>query len=173
MPVDGAGELSLLGAPVTQEAFGALVGITQQAVSDLMARGVIAAGQPASAWLTAYCAHLREVAAGRDPDGQLAGERTRLAREQADRIALANARYRGENAPIALLEEILANVARQVATQLDAVMPQIRRRFPYLTGEPVRYIEEQLHAARTAASNATFSVADLEVDSEDLEEAAP
>lgn len=156
----------------TQAAFGALVGVTQQAVSDLMARGVIQTGQPAGTWLLAYCEHLRQVAAGRDPDGQLAEQRTRLAREQADRVALQNAVQRKEYMPVVLLEEVLANVSRQVATQLDSVLPEVLRRFPYLSGEPARFIEQRLASAREAAANARFNPGELEVDISDDEEAA-
>lgn len=159
---------------VTQERFAGLVGITQPSVSDLMARGVINVGDTAGVWLRAYCDHLRDVAAGRDPDGQLAGERTRLASEQADRIAMANARYRSENVPIALLEFVLANIVRQMVRQLEGVLPRVLQRYPQLVGEPRRYIEEQLAAARAAASSATFNAAVLEVDLEDQDdEAAP
>jgi phage terminase Nu1 subunit (DNA packaging protein) len=161
-----------LDQPATQVAFGAMVGVTQQAVSDLQARGVIVAGQPLGVWLTAYCDHLREMAAGRDPDGQLASERTRLAREQADRIAMRNAVDRREYAPVQLLEEVLANLARQVATQLDAVLPEVRRRFPYLAGEPIRFLEERIAMAREAAAGARFSSAELEQDAGDDEEPA-
>jgi len=162
--------LVALDAPCTQAQFGALVGVTQQAVSDLHARRVLATGQPLGAWLTAYCDHLREMAAGRDPDGQLASERTRLAREQADRIAMRNAVERKEFAPVVLLEEVLATLARQIGTQLDAVLPEVRRRFPYLTGEPIRFLEERLAAAREAAASARFSTADIDQDLADDDE---
>lgn len=165
-----AAEALALDRPLTQAEFGALVGITQQAVSDLQARGVIATGQPLATWLLAYCNHLREVAAGRDPDGQLASERTRLAREQADRMAMRNAVDRKEYAPVVLLEEVLANLARQVATQLDAVLPEVRRRFPYLTGEPIRFLEERLAGAREAAASARFTIGAVEQDTGDDDE---
>ncbi|WP_157598306.1 MULTISPECIES: hypothetical protein [unclassified Rhizobacter] len=77
--------------PMTQEQFGDLVGISQQAVSELLGRAILQAGQPAATWLRAYTKHLREQAAGRGADGELARERARLAREQADRVAMDNA----------------------------------------------------------------------------------
>ncbi|KQU64576.1 hypothetical protein ASC98_27655 [Rhizobacter sp. Root1238] len=76
---------------MTQEQFGDLVGISQQAVSELLGRAILQAGQPAATWLRAYTKHLREQAAGRGADGELARERARLAREQADRVAMDNA----------------------------------------------------------------------------------
>ena len=155
----------------TQAAFGAVVGVTQQAVSELMARGVIQQGQPAAVWLLAYCEHLRQMAAGRDPDGQLAEQRTRLAREQADRVALQNAIQRREYMPAQLLEEVLATVSRQAATQLDSVLPEMLQRFPYLVGEPARFLQEKLAMAREAMASAQFSAEALEADDGD-EEAA-
>jgi predicted XRE-type DNA-binding protein len=44
----------------TQAEFGQLVGISQQAVSDLMRRGVLPPGLSRHAWLTLYLTNLRE-----------------------------------------------------------------------------------------------------------------
>ena len=62
--------------------------------------------------------------------------------------------------------------ARQVATQLDSVLPEVLRRFPYLSGEPARFIEQRLASAREAAANARFNPGELEVDISDDDEAA-
>jgi terminase small subunit / prophage DNA-packing protein len=45
--------------PCTQKEFGKLVGISQQAVSNLVARGVLLPGQTAQHWLDRYLSHLR------------------------------------------------------------------------------------------------------------------
>lgn len=156
----------------TQAAFGALVGVTQQAVSDLMARGVIQMGQPAGTWLLAYCEHLRQVAAGRDPDGQLAEQRTRLAREQADRVALQNAVQRKEYAPVVLLEEVVANGMRQAASQLDSFLPEVLRRFPYLAGEPARFMEHKLTSVRDQMASTRFNPGDIDADNDSDEDEA-
>lgn len=137
---------------MSQEAFGQLVGISQPAVSDLTSRGVIDAGQPCGIWLLAYTAHLREQAAGRGADGELASERARLAREQADAVAMKNAAARRELAPVVVLEEVLALMARQVATVLDGIGPQLRRSFPDLTGEQLKLIAGELARARQLAA---------------------
>lgn len=141
-----------LGQVLSQEAFGDLVGISQPAVSDLMTRGVIQAGQPCGVWLLAYTAQLREQAAGRGADGELASERARLAREQADMVAMKNAQSRKELAPVLILEEVLALVTRQVATVLDGIGPQLRRTFPDLTGEQLKLIGGELARARQLAA---------------------
>src|SRR5471032_268511 len=108
---------------MTQTAFGDLVGISQQAVSDLLRRDVITAGDPARAWLQSYCTHLREQAAGRAAAGDLdlAGERAALARVQRERIEMQNAVTRRELAPVSLLEFALAAMAQKVAGILEAI----------------------------------------------------
>lgn len=45
--------------PVTQEEFGQMVGISQQAVSNLCARGVLLPGQSAREWLHRYLINLQ------------------------------------------------------------------------------------------------------------------
>lgn len=151
-----------LGQVLSQEAFGDLVGISQPAVSDLMTRGVIQAGQPCGVWLLAYTAQLREQAAGRGADGELASERARLAREQADMVAMKNAQSRKELAPVLILEEVLALVTRQVATVLDGIGPQLRRNFPDLSGEQLKLIGGELARARQLAATVNLQAVDAQ-----------
>ena len=54
------GEWLDLDAPCTQQQFATLVGITQPAVSALLARGVLLQGQTAQGWLDRYLTNLRE-----------------------------------------------------------------------------------------------------------------
>lgn len=51
--------LVVLDQPVTQEEFGQMVGISQQAVSSLCTRGVLLPGQSAQEWLFRYLMHLQ------------------------------------------------------------------------------------------------------------------
>lgn len=156
-----------LDQPMSQERFGQLVGVTQQAVSDLAARGVLRAGQSAQAWLHAYTAHLREQAAGRGADGELARERARLAKENADAKAMENAVTRRELAPTALLELVLGKLAGDVASVLNGVVPQIRRLTPDLPNATLRLIEAELLKVRERA--ARVSLSEAEADDEDDE----
>ncbi|NKI97551.1 terminase small subunit [Rhizobacter sp. SG703] len=151
---------------MTQEQFGDLVGVSQPVVSELLSRGILKAGQPASAWLRAYTKHLRELAAGRGADGELARERARLAREQADRVAMDNAVNRRELAPIAVLELVLAKMAGDVGSLLQGLVPRVRRRVELPT-EALRIFEEEVSKARNRA--AALSLADAE-DEPDEEE---
>ena len=54
-----------MGHAVTQSEFSGIIGVSQQTVSELIARGVLPAGGSIGEWVQAYCAHLREVAAAR------------------------------------------------------------------------------------------------------------
>jgi phage terminase Nu1 subunit (DNA packaging protein) len=148
-----------LQATCTQEAFGRLVGISQQAVSDLASRGVLTAGQTIGTWLLAYCAHIREQAAGRS-ESELTSERARLAREQADRVAMHNALRRKEVAPVAILEEVLAHVARQISARLDALVPELKRCIPDLPPEALQLVGERVAVVRAAAAGVRLSTAD-------------
>lgn len=155
----------MLSSPVTQERFGDMVGVSQPVVSDLLARGILLAGQPAATWLRAYTKHLREQAAGRGADGELARERARLAREQADRVAMDNAVNRRELAPVSVLELVLAKMAGDVGSLLQGLVPRVRRRVD-LPGEALRILDEEVTKARNRAAAMTLADADEEPDEE-------
>jgi phage terminase Nu1 subunit (DNA packaging protein) len=157
-----------LSHPVTQEQFGDLVGVSQPVVSDLLTRGILLAGQPAATWLRAYTKHLREQAAGRGADGELARERARLAREQADRVAMDNAVNRRELAPVSVLELVLAKMAGDVGSLLQGLVPRVRRRVD-LPGEALRILDEEVTKARNRA--AAITLADVEEEPEEEDEA--
>jgi terminase small subunit / prophage DNA-packing protein len=139
---------------LSQTAFGELVGISQQAVSDLIARGVLAVGSSGGAWLLAYCSHIREIAAGRATNGDLdlATERARLAREQADKVAMQNAVMRREYAPVATLAHSVARTGRQIAVILEAIPVQLKRRSS-ISIEDLEYITTDIVKARNLAAN--------------------
>lgn len=158
---------------VSQSTFGDLVGISQQAVSDLLSRGIIAQGDSSGVWLLAYCANLREVAAGRQAgEGfDLPTERARLAREQADKIAMQNAQTRRELAPAYLIEEVLAKAGSKVAGILEAIPGQVKRRLPNLPASEIEAIQLEIAKARNIAASITLddlAVSDDEIDDAEL-----
>lgn len=159
-----------LDQPVTQAVFGALVGISQQAVSDLVARGALRTGDTARTWLLAYCEQLRTVAAGRDPDGELSSERARVARATAEKIEMANSITKREFAPVALLEVVLGDIARQISTRLDALVPHIRRRLPDLQASVLTQISAEIAACRDLCAAANLADADKLTDADDADE---
>lgn len=162
-----------LGAPVTQSQFGELVGISQQAVSGLVLREILVEGEPLATWLLAYCEHLRTMAAGRGSDNSLvlAAERARLAREQADKVAMQNAVTRGELAPAHLLEEVLAKAGARAARILDTIPGEVRRRVPQLTSDDINAVASTVAKARNIA--ASVSLSDLDAGEDDEDPPAP
>lgn len=153
-----------------QDAFGELVGISQQAVSDLLARGILSPDRPARVWLREYCSHLRETAAGRLAEGglELATERALLAREQRIRIALENAQTRKELAPVSLMAEVLAKAGSRMGGIFDGIVPKLRRRNANLTAAELDLVAAEIAKARNYV--ASMSLADLD---EPLDESNP
>lgn len=159
---------------MTQAAFGALVGMSQQAVGDLAARGVIDMAMSGQQMLHAYCAHLRETAAGRQASGSLnlAAERAGLAKAQKERVEMQNSVTRGELAPVALIEEVLARAGARISGIFDAIPGAVRRRVPALPADEIANIEKEIVRARNVVAG--MSLADLrEPELEDEEPAAP
>lgn len=146
MPVD-------LDQPMTQADFGALVGVTQPAISAMVDKMVLQHGQTGREWLLAYCQRLRDQAAGRvgaiDGGLDLAQERAALAREQRIGHELKNAVARGEYASITLLAEVLAGASQAVAERFAHLGPSIARVMPDLPPA----VTDQLMAAIAEARN--------------------
>ena len=119
---------------VTQAEFAQDVGISQQAVSELVRAGVLVEGAGEAEWLLAYCARLREQAAGRMSSGSLdlAQERAALAREQRIRMERINAIERREYAPVTALTDVLARASAAIVSMLDHLDARIAETAPDL-----------------------------------------
>lgn len=156
---------------LTQTELAEVLGITQPGVAQIESRGIAERGMPAAQWLRAYCSHLREQAAGRAASGggDLAAERARLAREQADKIAMQNAVTRKELAPAYLLEEILASAGARMGAIFDAIPGAIRRRNQAMTAADIEVIAGEIAKARNIAAALTL---DELIDTTALEAAA-
>jgi len=161
-----------LTAQITQQRFGEVVGVSQQAVSDLVRRGVLSEIAPAGAWLLAYCGHLREVAAGRATSGDLdlASERAALAKAQREKIEMQNAVTRGELAPVALLEQVLSATASRVAGILDAIPGMVRRRVPQLSADDIVLVAEEVARARNTVAGMRLVDVDVEIEHDAAED---
>ena len=159
---------------MTQAGFGELVGISQQAVSDLLRRDVIGAGETGDRWLLAYCENLREQAAGRAAAGELdlGAERAALAREQRVRLEMANAQTRRELAPIGVLELALATVCRKIGAALEAIPVNVKRRSSRFTAEDIEVLTAEITKARNIAAAATLEE-EPDVSDGDYEGGAP
>ncbi|WP_089401417.1 terminase small subunit [Noviherbaspirillum humi] len=153
---------------MTQGAFGNLVGISQQAVSDMLSRGVIQPGGTAGDWLAQYCHHLREQAAGRAAAGDLdlAAERARLAKAQREKIEMQNEVTRRMLASVDVLQEVVARSGRRISGVLEAIPVQLKRRSS-LTPDDLDFITREIVKARNQA--ASITVLDL-LDEDDVED---
>jgi len=157
-----------LEATITQEEFGGLVGLSQRAVSELMQRGVIQKDDTAQAWLHAYCAHIREQAAGRygdtDAGKELVQQRARLAKEHADYQAMKNAVQRGEYAPISVLTNVLAAASSAVVDRFDHLEGMLAKACPDLPEAAKLVVQQTIAGARNEWIRSTAEYVDRSLD---------
>jgi phage terminase Nu1 subunit (DNA packaging protein) len=110
------------GETLTAAELGEWLGLTPNRVHALGRDGVLPRVDdkryPLQASVMAYCEHCRSLAKGKATDKELAEEKVRLAREQADKIALQNAAARGEF----LDSRSVANEWRSIVTDLRAAL---------------------------------------------------
>lgn len=141
------------------------MGLAQQTVSALVARGTLEDGAPLGQWLLSYCGRLREQAAGRlGPEGgdlDLPQERAALAREQRASQALKNLKLRTEFTDAALLRELLATISKEVSTGLDRLPEQVRKACPQL---PPAALEQVVASVRDARKVWISGTAQLRTD---------
>ncbi|MCC2962192.1 terminase small subunit [Massilia sp. IC2-278] len=156
-----------LSKPMTQAAFGALVGVSQQAIGNLVGRGILDTSVPGHQLLQTYCSHLREQAAGRATNGELdlATERAGLAKAQREKIEMQNAVTRSELAPVALIEEVLGRAGSKIAGIFDAIPGGVRRRVPSLPADEIKNIAAEIARVRNIVAG--MSLADLRSDGEE------
>lgn len=165
-----------LNVQMSQEDFGELIGVSQQTVSSLLNRGALSPGGSARQWLHQYCGHIREIAAGRistEGSADLIAERTRLAKEQADKVAMQNAERRAEVAPVATMEMVLAATGSKVGKILDTIPGLVRRRVPGIGSDVIEAIESDIAKCRNMAASMTLASLDDSDDSDDVDEVEP
>jgi len=141
----------------TQQEFADLVGISQPAVSDLLARGVVQPGQSAAEWLIDYTSHLREQAAGRGGDGELAANRAEESRVRKELLEIKLAERRREVAPVDIIEQVLAHVGSQIRGTLEPLHVTLKMRCPQLTADDIKIIETEVSTACNLAASACMA----------------
>ena len=139
-----------LSAPIRQAQLAQLVGLSEARVSQLLADGSLPAGGTGIEWLLAYCARLREQAAGRSSTGplDLAQERAALAREQRSSYAIKNAVALGEYASISLLADVLSFASQAVVDRLEALPAHLKRAAPDMDELTRRALEQTISSCR-------------------------
>lgn len=147
-----------------QSEFADLIGVSQQAVSAMISRGVLVQGATLRNWLISYCGNLREQAAGRASTGDLdlVQERARTAKEQADKLAMQNAVTRRELAPVFLLEQSLANICRQISGVLEAIPVNLKRRVRNISTEELEFITREINQARNLAASVELNLEEMD-----------
>lgn len=159
-----------LDKPSTQADFGHLVGISQPAVAELMAKGVLGKGQLARTWLLAYTSHLREAAAGRGADGELAANRAAESATRNELLQIKLKRARGEYADVSLIEQVIAYVGTQIASKLEPLPARIKMLCPALTADDLKGIENAITDARNIAAAASLATLEEANKDDDLDE---
>lgn len=137
-----------------------LLSISPALLSDLKKRGIaVHRGQNAydlRATVRAYVEHLRSVASGRGGEEQvtsLTAERARLAKEQADGMALKNALRRGELVEASEVERAWSDTLRQVRARILAVPSRLRQSLS-LTPPDAERIDRELRDALSEIGHA-------------------
>jgi len=120
---------------------------------------VIAEGQALGEWLHKYCAHIREIAAGRAANGEidLVTERAFLARAQRERIDMNNAVTRQEFGPIEALEQGLSDCMARVASKLETIPGKLKLANDKLTADDLDQVAAVLAEVRN-------DIAGMEID---------
>ena len=135
----------------TQTALAGLVGVTQPTISNLVSEGKLPSSGTLGELLLAYCARLRDQAAGRMGENttlDLVQERAALAREQREGQAIKNAVARREFAPVGLLADVLGMAASAVVDRFDQLEGQLRKACPDLPDDAKTTIQQVIASAR-------------------------
>ena len=150
--------------------FAAIVGTSETNIAAWRRRGKLPKNGTYADWIIAYCDHLRERAqlngpsanlaakgdkAGTD-DLDLAAERARLAKMQADKIEMENAVRRGELVEVDILRTVLADVAGQLSSALESIPVKLRREAPHLTATDLDVVKREIAKARNLMSEIKY-----------------
>lgn len=146
--------------PISGLDLSAIIGVLPQTVSELAAQGRLVRLQRGrydrDGSIRRYCEHLREVAAGRGGESAVASltaERARLARGQADGVAMKNAALRGEMVPACEVTARWREVFTGVRSRILAVPSRVRAALPHLSVTEAAAIEREIRSALEDASN--------------------
>lgn len=143
---------ALVGGPesdgVTAGELAEWLGLTANRVSALARESIIPRNAekrfPLRAAIKAYCDHARAGATGRRADAELAAERLRLAKENADKIAFQNARARGELIAATEVEREWASVLRDVRAAFLAVPSRVAGKLGHLTPHDLAALDAEV-----------------------------
>lgn len=100
--------------------------------------------------------------AGDATPAEITSQRERLAKEQADKIALENAQKRGELVLVGQVAEVFSMLAAELAARHDAVPGRVATEFAGITDAAVirQRLLDELREVRTAVADAVEKFAD-------------
>jgi terminase small subunit / prophage DNA-packing protein len=143
---------------ISTEQLADLLALTVQHVGVLARQGVVKqAGRGRfhrRASIRSYCLDMRQKATGRGVTTPLIAEKTRLAREQADKIELQNAAARGELLPATDVEASWAATLREIRAGMLALPSRLQQRLDHLTAHDVTAIDREIRDLLTELGNA-------------------
>lgn len=136
----------------------ALLGLSARRVRELAEAGTIPRERgryPTAAAVAAYCANLREIAAGRRGDGDdgerldLATERAKLARSQRELAELKIAQTRGALVDAHAVRIGFTAQVKAAVNRLRGVPAHAKGRLPHLTIDDIETLEDAIEEALT------------------------
>lgn len=146
-------------ATMTEVEIAAFLGIVTSQVRTKTKDGILVKNGRARwdvrASLQDYLSQLRDGAirgGGQVPD-ELKAEKLRLAREQADKLEIANAAARGDMVRAADVEREWANVLRDVRSTMLAVPSRVGSKLAHLSAHDVAEIDSEIKAALEGLAN--------------------
>jgi excisionase family DNA binding protein len=140
----------------TTDEMATLIGVSERTVRELAAKGrLIRAGRgrldvPAS--VATYCGHLRDAASGKSAGPNLTDERTRLAKEQADRMAIENEKNRGNLIDAKEAESRWAGEMVSLRARFLAIKTSAAMKLPHLTPHELAVIDQIVRDAMAKAA---------------------
>jgi phage terminase Nu1 subunit (DNA packaging protein) len=140
------------------------LGVTDKTVREMAKAGIVVRVKRGLYKLedsvTRYCERIRRTASQRGGEASLAtlrDERIRIAKEQADALALKNAAARGELLDAGAVEADWSTTLRNVRAGMLAVPSRTAARLPHLTPHDVAEIDAEVRAVLTEIGTGTSS----------------
>lgn len=134
------------------------LGVSERSISDYARKGIIARSGPGKFMLResvrAVAAHLREAASARGASSAgLTAQRERIAREQADKLAMQNAAARREMVSAKAVADEWAGILRLVRSRMLATPSRIQQKLGHLSAHDLDTIDREIRDALTDLSN--------------------
>ncbi|MFC4667128.1 DNA packaging protein [Seohaeicola nanhaiensis] len=147
----------LVGEPLSASELADWLGLTPNRVHALGRDGVLpridGTRYPLRPAILAYCEHARSLAKGKQVDAELASEKLRLAKANAEKAETANAKARGDLIAAVEVEREWAAVLRGVRAAMLALPSRVAQRLGHLSPHDVAEIDREVRDALEELAN--------------------